>query len=249
MRRHAAGWATGLVLAVAAVAGLSAMSAAATDDPDKGGGGVGLVVTVSQAPVTPIPTPRSSTDSGTTATGTSGTGSQGSSSSTPTPGATQLPTEAIDGFSLGGVLYVSGLASEYTAEPNPLGGNLHSHFVVKNLTAKKIDVRAQFWLTNIFGAQISTTESPFGYTLKPGETRTIAADLGGPGQWAFVTTHFTLTPPQSVDGITLKPLTRDSVVVFAPWLLLLTLFIAALGFVLALWVRAQGRSRAVEAST
>jgi hypothetical protein len=53
--------------------------------------------------------------------------------------------------------------------------------------------------------------------LKPGETRTVEASLGGIGQSTFVQVHATLTPPKTVDGVELDSITRDQFLVVPPW--------------------------------
>jgi hypothetical protein len=203
-------------------------------DPADDSGGVGLVVTVSPGP-TPTPTSPSAGSSGSGSNSSSGGSSGGST--TPTSAPVELPTEAIhDGFSLGGALYVSGMTSRYVPSLNPLDGTLETSFVVQNLTDESVDVRARFSVSNLFGGRIDRTD-PAAYTLEAGKSLTIEGELHGLGQWTFVTGQFTLTPPHVVDGITLVPLTRDAVVVFPPWFILLVLLLGTAAFITVRWVQ------------
>ncbi|WP_382306398.1 hypothetical protein [Herbiconiux sp. UC225_62] len=206
----------GALLTLGMLAG--AGSAVAADQPAPRG--IGITVTVSPAPGPAVAPPAAPTTSNTT-TRTTVNGSTVVTGNQNPP----LPAEGV--ASLGGILYISGLHNEYTPSINPLGGEVRTSFTVLNVSNAIIDSTAKFWVTNAFGAELSAV-GPIDVTgLKPNESRTIDATLTGVGQWTFATTHMTLTPPETVDGVALQPLTRDAFVFLPPWFLLVLVAIAA----------------------
>jgi len=239
-------WAAALLMNILVLASLGAAPVAAEDDTDTDtGSGTGLIVTVSPAPVAPTPTPTPTRRGTSSSVGGSGAGPAAGDSVVSDAPPTDLETGSVDGFSLGGVLYVSGLIARYAPALNPLGGTLKTSFTVRNLTDEVVPVRARFWANDPFGGEISRTPAQL-ITLELGETRTIQTTLPGMGQWTVVSPHFTLTPPENVDGIKLSPLSRDAVVVFAPWFILLCLFLGALAYVVTRWARSNTAPAAVE---
>ncbi|MBC7723583.1 MAG: hypothetical protein H7146_02400 [Burkholderiaceae bacterium] len=185
-------------------------SSASADD-----GSIDITVTVSPAPVAP-----GTTDGrGTAVRGSGGSGSSGSS--TVVTGPDTIPAGAelpAHGFDLGGILYLSGLTTTTMMSPNPFDGTVHGYFTVRNVSGTTLTSSARFWLDGPFGNQLSEVTGIDIVDLKPDESRVIDATLAGVGQWTFMTAHATLTPPDVVEGTTLSPITRDSVVVVAPWL-------------------------------
>lgn len=125
-----------------------------------------------------------------------------------------------DEVSVGGVFYVSGVTASSTLSFNPFGGDEHAQFSVRNVTTSTLDATASFHLTNIFGAQIGAVENIPISQLKPGESRVVEAVISGMGQWTFGTISATFTPPNSIDGTTLSPVTRDTFVFVLPWLII-----------------------------
>ncbi|MFG6504473.1 hypothetical protein [Microbacterium sp. P05] len=157
-------------------------------------------------------------------TGNSGSSlSSGSSSNVPATVAPTATTPAANGdeVDLGGVMYVGGVSSASIPSLNPFGGTLQLWFTVRNVSASTIDAKADFWMESIFGNRISTADGVLIEDLKPGEMRTVSAELPGVGQWSILSAHTRLTPPDSVDGTALTPLTRDATAFALPWLFVL----------------------------
>ncbi|GAA1954059.1 hypothetical protein [Agromyces allii] len=124
---------------------------------------------------------------------------------------------ASDEFDLGGVLYVGGLNSGYTPSLDPLAGELQLWFTVRNVSKSTIDASADFWMSGPFGNRLGEADGVKVAALKPGETRTVSAEVSGVGQWGLVSAHVKLTPPKTVDDATLSPVTRDASVFAPPW--------------------------------
>lgn len=207
----------GSVGAVAALGfGTSAAFAAAVGDDD----GIGLTVTV-----TPGPTP--------SATATAKPNPVSSSAPARTdavapPADTPVPEDGeVD---LGGVLYVSGLSSVYDWSINPLDGAAATSFTVRNVSKSTFDSTVRFWADGPIGNRLSEVADVTVADLKPGESRTLEASLGGIGQSTFVQVHATLTPPKVVDGVELDSITRDQSVVIPPWGVAALGGIGAVGF-------------------
>ncbi|AWB96446.1 hypothetical protein DCE93_12970 [Agromyces badenianii] len=184
----------------------------------------------STAAPTPVPScgpsaPPVSRPSGSTPVGSSG-GSGSPSTRGPgsvAPGASVEPVVDLppgpDEFELGGVLYLGGLSSGYSPSPNPFGGDLQLWFTVRNVSDSAITMRADFWMEGPFGNRIGQVDDVRVVNLKPGERRTISADVPGVGQWTLISAHARLTPPKVVDGTELTPVTRDAFVFAPPWLI------------------------------
>jgi len=186
-------------------------SAASADDED----GIGLSVTVSPAPVdsTVVPAaPGSGTGSGTRTITTPNT-----TSDAVAPASDATPVLAEDEIDLGGVLFVSGLTSSYDWSINPLGGAAETSITVRNVSKSTFSSTVRFWADGPVGNRLSEVKGVKITALKPGESRTVDASLGGIGQSTFVNVHATLSPPKSVDGVELASVTRDKFVVIPPW--------------------------------
>jgi hypothetical protein len=221
-----AGLAALLALGVLAGAG----SAVAADQPAPRG--IGITVTVSPASGPAVVPPKAPTTTNTT-TRTTVNGS------TVVTGDQNPPAPAEGMSSIGGILYVSGLHNEYTPSINPLGGELHTSFTVLNVSNAIIDSTAKFWVTNPFGVELGAMGPIDVSGLKPNESRTIDATLSGVGQWTFATAHLTLTPPSTVDGVALQPLTREAFVFLPPWFLLVLVALAAGAYAIVRIVRGE----------
>ncbi|MFJ6652772.1 hypothetical protein ACIQLJ_08255 [Microbacterium sp. NPDC091313] len=159
-----------------------------------------------------------------------GTAAVPPSSVSPSPSAS---SGSLDDVDLGGILSIGGLTTASTPSPNPFSGEVQVWFTVRNVSRSTIDLTADFWMENVLGLRIATIEGVQVAGMKPGETRTVSADLPGAGQWTVLTTHARIDPPAEVDGTALSSLTRDATVFVLPWLLLL---IAALATVVAIVV-------------
>ncbi|TAJ46794.1 MAG: hypothetical protein EPO52_14725 [Herbiconiux sp.] len=158
--------------------------------------------------------------------------------STVVTGSITPPAPAADEFSIGGILYVSGLTTAYSPSIDPLAGDLAVQYTVRNVSGETIDSTSRFWVTNAFGAELSAVDPVEVTALKPGESRVVSATLTGVGQWTFATAHMTLTPPTTVAGEELQPLTRDAFVVLPPWFLLALLAIGGVAYAVVRIVRA-----------
>lgn len=234
----AAGVALGLLLVP------STLVHAADDD---GTDGANLTVTVTDGS-TPSPTPRPTSSSPAPTTSASFGGSA------PSKGATSggKGTGAGDGtgggsgagagggagaagtVSIAGMVYVSGVNSSVALSPDPAQGDVTLWLSVRNASSSVIDLTADFWMDSVlFGTALDSASAVPVTGLQPGETRLISARLHGAGQWGLVNTHVTITPPATVDGTALTPVTRDALVVVFPWLS--TSLAATLAIALLAW--------------
>lgn len=209
----------GAVLLVALLVGAGALTTDQLALAEEGDLDGNLTVDVSDG-LTPPPAPPKGPPI--TPPGRPGTGQQGSGSFVDTagaPAAAPAAPPAADEVSLGGVLFVGGLAGGYSPSLNPLAGQLQVWFTVRNASKSTIDASADFWLEGPFGNRISQVDDVEVVALEPGERRTISAALPGVGQWTFVTVHTKFTPPAQVDNAQLSPYTRDANVFAPPWLI------------------------------
>lgn len=196
-----------LALVVATMSTLGPALAASADDDS---GGIGITVTTVSSSSSDAP--GSPADS---------SGSHGGSSTVVTGDDANLPTESLprsDEFDLGGVLYVSGVSSDYAWSADPLGGEVRVRFTVRNVSNEVFDSSARFWLDGPLGNTVSEVAGVRIHNLRPKEIRVVEATLRGVGQWTFLHTHVTLTPPHVVGGTKLTPITRDGFIFVVPWL-------------------------------
>ena len=191
---------------VAASLAFGASTAFAVDDDDNG---IGITVEVAPAPATPATstTPPSSTRPSTPAKPTADVVAP----------AAEAPVPADDEVDLGGILFVSGLSTVYDWSINPLDGATETSLTVRNVSKSTFTSTVRFWADGPIGNRLSDVADVKVTDLKPGESRTLEARLGGIGQSTFVQVHATLTPPKVVDGVKLDSLTRDQFIVIAPW--------------------------------
>jgi hypothetical protein len=54
--------------------------------------------------------------------------------------------------------------------------------------------------------------------IAPGKTVVVSLAMPRVGQWTVLTAHATYTPPATVDGTALKPVTREVTIFAFPWL-------------------------------
>ena len=239
-----------VIVAVAlllAVLGTGAGAAAYAEDAPDDGGGVPIIVTVrpsvpTPAPGSPTPTPKPAPSSSASPKPGTGTGPGSGPSNAPgvTPiGDENLPTLGDDAFSVGGVLYVSGLRTRYFASPNPTQGGVMASFTVRNVSSTTVDSYVSFGLSNLLGQSLSSVKGITVLRLEPDETRIIRTTLQNPGQWAVETATYTLTPTSLVEGEKLPSVTRESMVLFLPWLVLVIMLTLAAAYVIARVVRAR----------
>ncbi|WP_291037576.1 hypothetical protein [Herbiconiux sp.] len=227
------GAAVAVLAGIAAFAAVSMGAGAASAATDPAPEGIGLTVTVGPGGATssPAPVPPASRPSTTTSTNVGGSVVVNDPLNPPAP--------TDDEYSIGGVLYVSGLSTEYLPSIDPLGGELKTWFTVRNVSTGELSGSARFWVSSPFGTELSAQDDVELSGLKPQESKVVSATLTGVGQYTFATAHYTFTPPESVDGVALTPVTRDAFVVLPPWFLLGTAALAGLAFVVVQLVRAM----------
>jgi hypothetical protein len=217
MRSTARNTSAALLLGTVGVAaclafGASSALALGGDDDDNG---IGITIEVTPGPVAP-----------TTATATPAPAPASTKPMSPSsrpapdavaPPAVDTPVPADDEVDLGGILFVSGLSSVYDWSINPLDGAAETSITVRNVSKSTFTSTARFWADGPIGNRLSEVADVKITDLKPGESRTLEASLGGIGQSTFVQVHATVTPPKVVDGVELDAVTRDQFVVIPPW--------------------------------
>lgn len=215
----------GTVVGILLIAALMLTGALAADRPavaeeDDTGGNVTVEVTDGIVPPSGRPTvPPSGPPI--LPPGRGGSAQQGPGSFIDTAGVVAAASDvpSTDEVSLGGVLFLGGLAGGYSPSLDPLAGHLQVWFTVRNASKSTIDATADFWLEGPFGNRISQVDAVKIAALEPGERRTVSAELPGVGQWAFVSAHTRFTPPAQVDNAELSSFTRDANVFAPPWLI------------------------------
>lgn len=221
---------TGVVGITAVVCGPSA-PATGTGSSNQGSGSTGL------------PGSRSVLGGSSTSSGSIGAGGGGTSPSSVQP-LTTTPVTLADAVDLGGILSVGGLSTSSAPTVNPFGGDVQMWFTVWNTSKSPIDLTADFWMENALGMRLATVDAVALTGLKPGETRTVSAELPGAGQWTVLTAHARVNPPAEVDGTELSPLTRDATVFVLPWLIVLLVGAGAAAAVVVMIVRRAALSAA-----
>lgn len=236
------------LLAALAVTFLAPGTFARADDSVSDDGN--LTVTVTDGS-TPRPTPSvSPSPTGTTSGSTSGTGTGTGSGSTGTGGSTGGTDSGAKPGEVGtaGMIYVSGVNSTAALTPDPLDGLVTVWITVRNASSAPVDAKADFWMESLlFGVPLDRVEGVAIAGLQPGESRVVPAQLHGAGQWTLVNAHATVTPPETVDGVALTPLTRDATVFLFPWLLAGLAALIAIAVLARRALGAAAATRAVEA--
>ena len=206
---------------------------------DDGNDSANLTVTVTDGS-TPSPTPRPTSSSAAPVPSPSsgrsgpGTGATGGRGGTGTGAGSGTGTGTGGTVSIAGMVYVSGVNSSVALSPDPAEADVTLWLSVRNASSSVIDLTADFWMESVlFGTALDSASAVPVTGLQPGETRLISTRLHGAGQWGLVNTHVKITPPATVDGTALTPVTRDALVVVFPWLSILlaaTLVIALLAW-------------------
>ncbi|KTR96730.1 hypothetical protein NS220_00760 [Microbacterium testaceum] len=243
--------ATGVALALLVLAGSTGASASTPSPEDSGT----LSVTITDGS-TPTPTTTPSASASTPASGGSGpAGSSSGGGARPVPvpvsgtgsgtGSTGGGTSATSEVSIAGMVYVGGLNASATPELDPAGGVVEVWFSVRNAASTPIDATADFWMdTGIFPQRLDAVDDVAIAGLQPGETRVVSARLRHGGQWTLLSTHVTLTPPESVDGVALTPVTRDALALLFPWVITGLVVLAGLAVLVVQIVRRTVRGTA-----
>lgn len=244
--------AAGVAVALLALAGSTGASAT-TPSPDDSGT---LSVTITDGS-TPTPSSPASPPASGGSTGPAGSAPAGSrpvpvsgpgSGSGPTGGGSTAANEV----SLAGMVYVGGLNASATPEVDPNGGVVEVWFSVRNAASTPIDATADFWMdTGIFPQRLDAVDDVAIAGLQPGETRVVSARLRHGGQWTLLSTHVTLTPPESVDGVALTAVKRDALTLLFPWVLTGLAVLAGLALLVVQIVRrtVRGTTPAAVATT
>lgn len=170
------------------------------------------------------------------------------SAAAPAPAPSSSPG-ATHPVAVGGVLFVSGVRTTYRPSWDPIGGTLHVELTVRNATDQVVDASASIGAATLVGVDLGNADSIAVQGLSPGEVRTVGTDIKGVGQWGPLRAHVTVTPPATLRGVALQPLTRDRWLLVPPWYLVALL--AAVGLLwwvlrhyrLVLALRATGSPR------
>lgn len=144
-----------------------------------------------------------------------------------------------DAVSLEGVLNISGLTAEALPGFDIGNGSLTLSFVVRNTSAEPVDASAAFSVDNLFGWRIAEVADVRVDALQPDETRRVVVRLDGLGQQILLHSHVTLTPPATVAGVELKPMTRDTTAFVIPLLTLVVLAAGLGAWLLVRWLRQE----------
>lgn len=201
----------------------------------------------------PTPTPTTTTAPPATPSSTGVPSTGGTFLPTTTPGVTQQtitdPAAAdaamVDAETMAGLIYVSALRASSSPSILPDGGDVSLVVSIRNLSGETIDGAASFWLSAGFGLTVSDVIEVDVPALAPGETRTLTANLPGPGQWTLLQANATYTPPPTIDGVDVQAITRTENVLVAPWFTLSTASMAIAGVGGYLWWARQAARRAV----
>ncbi|MBN9177879.1 MAG: hypothetical protein J0I43_10985 [Microbacterium sp.] len=240
------------LLAALAMTFLAPGAFARADDSVSDDGNLTVTVTDGSTPrptpsVSPSPTGATSGSTSGTGAGSGGTGTSGSTGVGTGGGGTDSGAKPGEVGTAGGV-YVSGVNSTAALTPDPLDGLVTVWITVRNASTAPVDATADFWMESLlFGIPLDRVEGVAIAGLQPGESRVVPAQLHGAGQWTLVNAHATVTPPETVDGVALTPLTRDATVFLFPWLLAGLAALIAIAVLVRRALRAAAAARTVEA--
>jgi hypothetical protein len=222
-----------LGIAAAAVTSYSAALPANADD------GIGITITVPSASPTPAPTSPASPTAG-----AGGGGSKPTSTTKPVGSVAPVKTASVTPeagvVDLGGKLFIGGLSSRYTWSSNPLAGDVDVSFTVRNVSKETFSSSVHFWVDGPFANRLDVATRVKVADLKPDESRVVEATLSGIGQWSFVQTHATFTPPETVEGVAMTPVTRSQFLVVPPVFLLGAALLVFAAASLSRFLRSRG---------
>jgi hypothetical protein len=136
-----------------------------------------------------------------------------------------------DPYKLGNVLYVSGVSQEALPSVAPTGGSVRVSMTVRNVSAETFDSTLTFSLSPALNIETAGSGALTVAALKPGETRTIAAEITDVGQWPVLEARAQLVPPPKVGNTELAPLERNAYLFVWP---LFTLALLVVAFMLYL---------------
>ncbi|WP_104178543.1 hypothetical protein [Cryobacterium sp. Y50] len=158
------------------------------------------------------------------------------------------PAEAADAlgedpFDLGGVFYLSGLVGSAASAVGPEGGDITLAFTAKNVTSWPLRADLRFWLENSVGMDVAHPLDSRVIDLEPGQTKTVSVTLPDIGQWGVLNAHMTFTPPETVNGAVLTPVTRDTLVILPPYFVMLVVGLIGVLFYTVRFLLARQRAR------
>ena len=130
-------------------------------------------------------------------------------------------------------LTIDGVSSSYAPSFNPLDGETTITFTVRNAgnVALSGDLKAE--VKGLFGVGLSAAVDQEVDEMLPGSTRTITTTVSGVGQWIFLNPVVTVYPkidPEALNPGPLVSVTRDTILLTVPWVLLALIVIG-----LAIW--------------
>ncbi|TFD68752.1 hypothetical protein [Cryobacterium ruanii] len=148
-----------------------------------------------------------------------------------------------DPFDLGGVFYLSGLVASAAPVIGPEGGNVTLAFTVKNATSGPLSADLRYWLENAAGMGVAQSDDISVIELEAGQTKTLSVTLPDVGQWGILNAQMTFTPPDTVRGTVLTPVTRDTLIILPPYFVMLVVGSLGALFFAARYVLAWQRAR------
>lgn len=248
--------AAGTVLALVLLVGSAGAPATALSSDDPGTLSVTITDGSTSTPsASPSPFPSSPPPAG-SSPGTGGSAPAGGTGAVPLPapgtGGSTGGGGGVTGsteVSVAGMVYVGGLNASAYPEADPSEGIVDVWFTVRNASSTPIDATADFWVDSVlFPQRLDAVDDVAVTALQPGESRVVATRLRHGGQWTLLSTHVTLTPPESVDGVALTPVTRDALALLFPWVIVALVLLSGLAVAVVQTVRRSGSGTAQTAA-
>lgn len=138
-------------------------------------------------------------------------------------------------------LTISAISAAYAGELNPFAGSVDVTFTVANNGNVALAARTLVGANALFGIGAGESVSGEIAELLPGAHRTMTVTVPDVGQWGYLNAVVKLAPTVDADALNPGPLrevSRDSVVIAVPWILLALLVLAGL-VMLALKLRGK----------
>ncbi|WP_211368023.1 hypothetical protein [Microbacterium rhizomatis] len=133
---------------------------------------------------------------------------------------------------------------------NPFGGSVKILYTVDNpgnvALAANLTMAANTW----FGIPATEPQGGSIPILLPGNSATYTFELSGVGQWVYLDPGITMQPfvdsPDAAQLLNVSPVTRDSILIAVPWLVLILILIIVALVVFFRWRRKHDEARARE---
>lgn len=128
-------------------------------------------------------------------------------------------------------LTISNISADYASELNPFTGAVDVTFTVANNGNVALAARTQVGVNALFGIGAGDRVTGEIAELLPGAHRTLTVTVPDVGQWGYLNAVVKLVPTVDAEALNPGPLrevSRDSVVIAVPWILLALLVIAGL---------------------